>query len=146
MVSGLKISVIVPCYHSEYVIDDCIDSIIEMGGELLDELIVVDNSESPMDSSHLDGARNVKLSYMCTRRNLSFRAQVNMGVKQANNEFILVSNPDIVLTDRDAIPKLMEPVSQNDDVACAFTVILHPDKRLNNYHTSFAVPFLVSYA
>lgn len=56
----------------------------------------------------------------------------------------MVPNPDVVF--RSLPVHCLEVIIQDDKVGCSFPLIIHPDKRLNIYHTKIAVPFLVSYA
>ena len=146
MVGESKISVVIPCYHSDSVIDGCIRSLVEKGEGVLDEIIVVDNSEKPMGNSLLKGAKEVKIDYVCTCKNIGFRSAVNIGVRRARNDIVVVSNPDILLTEADTLSTLTGPFSESHDVACTFPVIAHSDRISNCYHTAFAVPFLISYA
>ena len=146
MVGESKISVVIPCYHSDSVIDGCIRSIVEKGEGIIDEVIVVDNSEKPIDYSLLKGAKEIKTDYVFTGKNLGFRNAVNIGVRRARNEIVVVSNPDILLTEEDTLLTLTVPFSESNVVACTFPVIVHSDRMSNCYHTAFAVPFLISYA
>ncbi len=86
-----NLSVIIVSYKSDYVIENCINSI---HSEI--EIIVVDNSNNDQLKEKIETKyKNVK--YILSKKNLGMGAGNNLGIKNVNKDFVLILNPDVTL-------------------------------------------------
>ncbi len=96
-----RASIIIVTCDSKSKIGDLLDSLDKAGASVIQETIVVDNNSS-------DGTLEVvrlhpRVKVVSNARNLGYAKAVNIGLKEAKNEYCLVLNPDIV-----AIPGSIE--------------------------------------
>tara|TARA_Y100000768_G_scaffold239536_1_gene181389 strand:- start:296 stop:1168 length:873 start_codon:yes stop_codon:yes gene_type:complete len=86
-----NLSVIIVSYKSDYVIENCINSI---HSEI--EIVVVDNSNNNQLKEKIEEKyKNVK--YILSKENLGMGAGNNLGIKNVNKDFVLILNPDVTL-------------------------------------------------
>jgi len=86
-----NLSVIIVSYKSDYVIENCINSI---HSEI--EIVVVDNSNNNQLKEKIEAKyKNVK--YILSKENLGMGAGNNLGIKNVNKDFVLILNPDVTL-------------------------------------------------
>ena len=86
-----NLSVIIVSFKSEYVIENCINSI---DGEI--EIIVIDNSCNYQLKEKIETKyKNVKC--ILSQKNLGMGAGNNLGIKNVNKDFALILNPDVTL-------------------------------------------------
>ena len=86
-----NLSVIIVSYKSEYVIENCINSI---DNEI--EIIVIDNSYDDVLKKKIESKyKNVK--YFLSKKNLGRGAANNLGIKKINRDFAFILNPDVTL-------------------------------------------------
>ena len=89
-----NLSVIIVSYKSEYVIENCINSI---DNEI--EIIVIDNSSNDQLKEKIESKyKNVKC--ILSKENLGMGAGNNLGIKNTNKDFVLILNPDVTLEKR----------------------------------------------
>ena len=89
-----NLSVIIVSYQSEYVIENCINSI---DNEI--EIIVIDNSSNDQLKEKIESKyKNVKC--ILSKENLGMGAGNNLGIKNTNKDFVLILNPDVTLEKR----------------------------------------------
>jgi N-acetylglucosaminyl-diphospho-decaprenol L-rhamnosyltransferase len=86
-----SIGIIVVTYNSAAVIGACLDSALASGAEI----IVVDNASSDGTRAQVI-SRGVRL--IANSSNLGFAAAVNQGFRALNSAYVLLLNPDAVLT------------------------------------------------
>ena len=86
-----NLSVIIVSYKSEYVIENCINSI---DSEI--EIIVIDNAGNNQLKEKIEAKyKNVKC--ILSKENLGMGAGNNLGIKNVNRDFVLILNPDVTL-------------------------------------------------
>ena len=86
-----NLSVIIVSYKSDHVIENCINSI---DSEI--EIIVIDNSNNEQFKKKIETKyKNVKC--ILSKENLGMGAGNNLGIKNVNNDFALILNPDVSL-------------------------------------------------
>ena len=90
---------IIVSYKSEYVIENCINSI---DNEI--EIIVIDNSDDDVLKKKIESKyKNVK--YFLSKKNLGMGAANNLGIKKINRDFAFILNPDVTL-ERNSIKEI----------------------------------------
>jgi len=109
------ISVIIVTFNSRQFIRSCLDSITKTGDGKDWEVVVVDNGST-------DGSADVAMGYpnvMAIRKsgNDGFAAGVNLALDVSNSKYVLLLNPDTVVTEG-SIQAMREYLEANPDVAC----------------------------
>lgn len=94
------ISIIIVNYNTSDVLHECIDSLFKFETAINPEIIVVDNNSGDNERKKLE---HIKSTYNGIRiinldKQVSFSEANNTGIKEAVNEFVLMMNPDIILT------------------------------------------------
>ena len=99
-ISRQNLSVVIVSFNSEHVIHRCISSI-----DKKIEIIVIDNSNNiKFKKSIEEQYKNVKC--ILSPNNIGMGAGNNVGIKNIDNDFVLILNPDIVL-EKNAINEII---------------------------------------
>lgn len=92
------VAIVIVTYNSETQIRECLNSVFSQRINVRQQVIVVDNQSR--DGS-VDLIRNEfpEVRLILPGENLGFAKGVNLGVRHANAEFVLLLNPDTVIQD-----------------------------------------------
>ncbi len=91
----------------------------------IDNVVVVDNDSSDGSLGALAAAdRDVVL--VPTGANLGYGRAINAGATRLSNEFLIVSNPDIVVREG-AVARLVAVLDENEDLALVGPQLSYPD-------------------
>lgn len=92
------LSIIIVTYNSQEDIHRCVES-IQKSTSMPYEIIIVDNDSSDGTKKYL---REIKNNYhiriIFNSRNLGFSASTNQGIKESHGEYIVLLNPDTIVT------------------------------------------------
>jgi len=124
-VAVLTVDIIVVTYDSADEIAGCLESARASAGR--GRLIVVDNASR--DDSVAVARRAGAEVVVENRRNLGFARAVNLGLRQATADLVLLLNPDAVLTG-DALARLVEALAADGRVAMAGPLLVAEDGRV----------------
>ena len=90
------VSIIILNYNAGDLLNNCVDSIFKSGYDNF-EVIVVDNNSK--DNSHLDCKKKFnEITLIENSENFGFCKGNNIGISHANGEFIIIINPDTIVT------------------------------------------------
>jgi GT2 family glycosyltransferase len=92
----MDVSVIIVNYNTGDLLNDCLNSIIEITSDVSYEIIVIDNG-SQDDSIKLAQKNHLDIIYVINNKNVGFAAANNKAAKQAKGEYLFFLNPDTVL-------------------------------------------------
>ena len=110
----IKISVILVTYNNADEINKCIDSLKFLKCEI--EIIIVDNNSTDQTLESISHHKRIVI--IKNNRNLGYSKAVNIGVKHATQNKILLLNPDTELFDQDYLALINKLFSiQNFGVA-----------------------------
>ena len=100
-ISRHNLSVIIVSFKSDHVINRCIESI-----DNTIEIIVIDNSNNIEFKNEIEKKyKNVRC--ILSKKNIGMGAGNNLGIKNVNNDFALILNPDVIL-DNNSINEIIE--------------------------------------
>jgi len=125
--SGLSVSVIVPAFNAEGIIEECLRALtaLEYGGPL--EIIVVDDGST--DGTRECAARFESVRYLY-QENAGPAAARNRGVKESGSEIVCFTDADCIVH-RDWVEKLAGHFDKPDIAAVAGSYgIANPDSAL----------------
>lgn len=90
------VSIIIVTYNSENYIVSCIQSVLEQKSKISYEVIVVDNASTDKTLELISDIPNVQV--IMNVENLGYSRANNTGIRQAKGEYLLLLNPDIMLS------------------------------------------------
>ena len=94
--SGISVSIIIVLWNNESVIRDCLKSVLDQRGES-GEIIVVDNNSSDRSAAIVEKEfSGVKL--IENESNKGFAAAANQGIRASQGDYLLLLNPDAVMS------------------------------------------------
>lgn len=119
------LSIILVNYYSAELLINCLSSIHNQEEQVLQEIIVVDNSKD------LSGKENVlvqfpKISWLDIGYNAGFARANNMGIKHASGDTILLLNPDTIILNN-AITNAYKKLQNSDYVASGVQLLNEDD-------------------
>jgi N-acetylglucosaminyl-diphospho-decaprenol L-rhamnosyltransferase len=136
---GPSVGIVTVAYRSNRVLEGMLDSAVAASREPL-HIVVVDNAPGgDDDASKVSAARRV--DYLALPENPGYGGAVNAGARAlpAEIEWILVSNPDVVL-EPDSIDTLRTAGDANPAIGAVGPAVLNPDGSV--YPSARAVPSL----
>ncbi|MBL7047696.1 MAG: glycosyltransferase family 2 protein [Candidatus Marinimicrobia bacterium] len=121
----MTLSIVILNYKSEGLVRYCLTNILKAGLQIDYEIIVVDNA-----SPH-NGVQKLKTEFSDVRfielnKNKGFSAGNNAGIKEAKGKYIIIMNPDIVVSPG-SLEDLIKFMDNNPDVGCAGPKLMNPD-------------------
>lgn len=119
------ISVVIVNYNVKDYLYKCLNSIFESIFNLTIEVIVVDNNSTDGSIEFLK-SKFQNVDFISLNQNLGFGKANNIGIKKANGKYILLLNPDTLLS-KDTFSNLYKYMEQNLDVGISTCKILNGD-------------------
>lgn len=121
----IKTSIVIVTFNSGRYIKKCIDS-IKLSRHERYEVIIVDNaSEDNTLEIVINNFPSVKL--LKSAKNLGFAGGVNLGLKEARGDVIVLLNPDTIVTNN-WLKELINPL-EDQSAGVTGSKILYPDKK-----------------
>lgn len=125
--TDIKLSIIILTWNGEEVIKKNLDSIFQhFDGENW-EVIVVDNGSTDKTLEIVGRYSQVKI--IKNEKNLGFAAGNNVGIKQAQGEYVLLLNQDVEEIN-DAIRKMIKFLDENNQYGAVAPQLLYPDGKV----------------
>lgn len=93
---AMDLSVIILSYNVRYLLESCLDSVIQATQHLTSEILVVDNASSD-GSAIMVKSKYPKIKLIVNESNLGFSKANNIGVAHASGDYILILNPDTIV-------------------------------------------------
>ncbi|MEP7321392.1 MAG: glycosyltransferase [Saprospiraceae bacterium] len=92
----MDLSVIILNYNVRYLLETCLESVIQSVTDLQAEIIVVDNASSD-ESVYMVQSKYPEVKLIINDVNTGFSKGNNRGVAEARGDYILIANPDTIL-------------------------------------------------
>ncbi len=121
----VDISIVIVTWNSGEVIRGCLDSVYSQKGDLVFEIIVVDN-DSRDDTKKIIRQLYPEIILISNSRNLGYSVANNQGIEKSKGEFVLLLNPDVKLLDG-AFLKIFEFMQKNLNTGALAPQLLNPD-------------------
>lgn len=119
-----RASAVIIAYNSAHEIDACLGALIPNSPGLLAEVIVVDNASVDDTCAVVTQYPGVRL--IRNDKNKGFAAAVNRGMASTSSDYLLVLNPDVVVT-AEALLALMEALRQSEQYAAVGCRMVYPN-------------------
>jgi N-acetylglucosaminyl-diphospho-decaprenol L-rhamnosyltransferase len=122
--TGTRPSIVIVTYNSGQDIDVCLNACVSNGVGLSAEIIVVDNASG--DNTCAIVARHPGVQLIRNDTNKGFAAAVNHGIASTSSDYVLVLNPDVVVT-REAVLALMKTLEVKEEYAAVGCRMVYPN-------------------
>tara|TARA_B100000989_G_scaffold200473_1_gene151554 strand:- start:16166 stop:17131 length:966 start_codon:yes stop_codon:yes gene_type:complete len=132
------VSVSIVNYKSSKLIEDCIQSIIDLTFDLNYEIIVVDNNSNDDIEEIISKFEKIKLIKL--EKNIGFAAANNIALELSNSEFFLLLNPDTYLKNN-ALKILFNFMKVNQNCAISCPQLYYPNGKAQQSYTNFRTPY-----
>lgn len=141
----MTLSIIIVNYKNLELLKLCLNSIQEtLAGENLEyETLVVDSNAQPeTEAALLDNFPTTK--YFPFQKNIGYAAGVNCGIKNSSGQYLLILNPDIIVTKK-AIPNMLEHLKARPELGLIGPRLLGFNGKIQNSRFSFYRPWTIVY-
>ena len=121
----MKLSVVIVNYKVKYFLEQCLNSIEQAARGIDHEIIVVDNASNDGSTEYIT-ARFPNVKWIASKENNGFSKGNNIGFAQAKGEYILMLNPDTIVT-KEAIEGCIGFLDKNPDTGACGVYMLRTD-------------------
>jgi GT2 family glycosyltransferase len=121
----MKLSVIIVNYNVKYFLEQCLCSIEQAAGDIDHEVIVVDNASTDGSTEYIT-ERFPKVKWIASKENNGFSKGNNIAFAQAKGEYILMLNPDTIVT-REALEGCISFMDQHTEAGACGVYMLRTD-------------------
>ena len=121
----MKLSVVIVNYNVKYFLEQCLHSLEQAAMGIDHEVIVIDNASTDGSTEYIT-ARFPKVKWMACRENNGFSKGNNIAIAHAKGEYILMLNPDTIVTKK-AIEGCIAFMDNNADAGACGVYMLRTD-------------------
>ena len=125
----MDISIIIVSYNTRELLRDCLISIKSAKNNLKVEVFVVDNN-SYDNTKEMVKNDFPEVTLIANKKNVGFSKANNQAIKKAKGSYILVLNPDTILSSN-TLDKMFSLMKKNKDVAVATCRVELPNGKLD---------------
>lgn len=127
----MKLSIIILNYNTSNLLRLCIQNLLKLEINFTYEIIVVDNA-SQDDSVEMMRKQYPEIKLIASETNTGHAAGNNLGIKQAQGEYILILNTDIIFSTVQDFDKVLNFMDQHPAVAIVGPKLLNGDGTVQN--------------
>lgn len=131
----MKLSIVIVSYNVGNYLKNCLESVNKTAKNLKPEIIVVDNNSSD-DSLEILVREFPDVRVINNSQNYGFAKGANIGMKQAQGEFILLLNPDTIVYEC-AVTSMLEYMENHPETGILGPQLLDPDGSLQHSCRNF---------
>ena len=121
----MKLSVIIVNYNVKYFLEQCLNSLEQAAEGISHEVIVVDNASTDASTEYIT-ARFPNVKWMACKENNGFSKGNNIAFAQAKGEYLLMLNPDTIVT-KEAIEGCISFMDAHADAGACGVYMLRTD-------------------
>ena len=121
----MKLSVVIVNYNVKHFLEQCLHSLEQAAVGIDHEVIVVDNASTDGSTEYIT-TRFPSIKWMACRENNGFSKGNNIAIAQAKGEYILLLNPDTIVT-KEAIEGCVEFMDTHADAGACGVYMLRTD-------------------
>ncbi|MGD0977183.1 MAG: glycosyltransferase family 2 protein [Minisyncoccia bacterium] len=136
-----ELSIIIVHHRTPGFLKMCLKSLKTVATGIDHEVIVVD-SKATRESKEIVSELAPEAIYLSSKENLGYSRGVNTGLKIAKGDFLLVLNPDIIITG-DNLLKLLEFMKKHPDVGMAGPQLRNFNGTVQNSYFRFYRPITI---
>jgi len=137
------LSIVIVTYNSSKIISQTLLSIVNYLINIEYEIIIVDNNSSDNTCEIISQINNSNVKLIKNKVNKGFAQGNNKGFKVCNGEFILILNPDIIITPNTHIDELIDEYNKNEKIGIVAPKLIYEDGRVQESARSFPNPIVL---
>lgn len=122
----MTVSFIILNYKSKLLTRECVKGILNAGFDFDFEVIVVDNGSCDSVCALMDERFGDQVQCISLKKNIGMGAGNNVGFKKARGEYVMVLNPDTVLT-KQSVEPLLAFAEEHKKAGIIAPKLLNPD-------------------
>ncbi|MBT3233010.1 MAG: glycosyltransferase [Calditrichaeota bacterium] len=119
---GIDVSVIIVNYNVKHFADQCLKSVFASQGSLSIEVLLIDNASEDGSIEFLQD-RFPDVKFIANNKNVGFGRANNIALEKARGRFLLVLNPDTLLS-QDSLTEMVKYIESNPEVGAIGPKIL----------------------
>lgn len=140
----MTLSVIIVHYQSRELLKLCLQSLAQyLPPEIASEIIVVD-SEAQAETGETIREDFPTVQYWPQKENIGYARGVNYGLQKARGSFLLILNPDIIITPH-AVTSMLRFMQDHPEVGLLGPQLLNFDGQIQNSRFRFYRPSTILY-
>lgn len=120
------VSIIIPVYNGEKIIDKCLDSVLASSEGYDREILVIDDASIDKTREAVGRYMRDNMTLLTNSKNLGFAKAVKKGLIAAKGDIVILLNMDTVV-DRGWLKGLIEPLERNTTIGITGSKILFID-------------------
>lgn len=121
----MKLSVIIVNYNVKHFLEQCLNSLEQAAQGISHEVIVVDNASTDGSTEYIT-ARFPNVRWIASKENNGFSKGNNIAFAQAKGEYLLMLNPDTIVT-KEAIEGCISFMDSHSDTGACGVYMLRTD-------------------
>ena len=121
----MKLTVVIISYNVKYFLEQCLNSLEQATQGIEHEVIVIDNASDDHSTEYIT-ARFPKVKWIASDINHGFSRANNMAFELAQGKYILMLNPDTIVT-REALKGCLDFMEQHPQTGAAGVKMLNKD-------------------
>lgn len=121
----MKLSVVIISYNVKYFLEQCLCSLEQAAAGIEHEVIVIDNASTDGSTEYIT-SRFADIRWVASSENYGFSRANNMAFTYARGEYVLMLNPDTIVT-KEAIEGCVNFMDSNPDVGATGVKMLNKD-------------------
>lgn len=122
----MKLSVVIVNYNVKHYLEQCLISVCKAAGNIPSaEVIVVDNASSDGSVEYLE-KRFPNVRFIASRENLGFARGNNLAIKESKGEYVLLLNPDTIVSEN-TFRHFVDFMDSHPDAGACGAYMLHSD-------------------
>ncbi len=121
----MKLTVVIISYNVKYFLEQCLNSLEQAARNIDHEIIVVDNASDDGSTEYLT-TRFPKVKWIASDVNHGFSRANNIAFKQAKGKYILMLNPDTIVT-REALEGCLNFMEKHPEAGASGVKMLNKD-------------------
>ncbi|MBU1147722.1 MAG: glycosyltransferase family 2 protein [Candidatus Omnitrophica bacterium] len=119
------VSVIIPLYNGERVIGDCLDSVLRSSYQNF-EIVIVDDASTDSSVVRIAPYLSSVVRVLQNRKNIGFGKSINIGLKKARGDIVVLLNMDTVVDDK-WLCELVDTMISGNEIGVAGSKIFYMD-------------------
>ncbi len=141
------VSVIIPTKDNKFLLEKCIDSILEKTEYINYEIIIVNNaSQDPVTLEYLENLFNRGTAKIVNYdKTFNFAAINNFAVRSAKGRHLLFLNDDVEIISREWLTAMVEH-SQRKEVGAVGAKLLYPNRRIQHAGVILGINYVAGHS
>ncbi len=130
------LDVIIISYNGKKLTEECIKSLDNLSTKNINFKITIVDNNSNDDTVEFISNNYQDINIIANKKNLGYAAAINIGMKNTNSDFAIITNNDVVFTP-DSIEKILNFLKENHNAAVVAPQQLYPDGKWQRSYGDF---------